>query len=359
MKNLVICSILTALILTAAPAGGQQEEAVPHESMVRVQAVVPESARTASSLGTEREGNGVIIDDDGLILTIGYLILEAARIKVIDSAENEIDAVYVGYDHPSGLGLLRARGAAGKPVPMGNSADVSEGDTVFVVAHGGAAAVQATRVISRSEFAGYWEYLLDTALYTAPAQSDYGGAALISPEGRLLGIGSIFTQLSFAGIGAIPCNMFVPIDLLKPILKDLVHSGRTRQPPRPWLGLHVEETYGRVIVMRTAAEGPAERAGLKSGDIILSVAGKPIRSLADFYRKVWALGNAGVQVPLGVLQGETIQEKNIPSEDRRRYLKSRPESRFDSVRKNGRSDPKSKISLRLNQTGAPLLQGPA
>ena len=182
----------------------------------------------------------------------------------------------------------------------------------------------AGRVISRKEFAGYWEYLLDEAIFTAPAYTNFGGAALINPEGQLLGIGSLFSQLTISGLGSIPCNIFVPIDLLHPILSDLKTAGRSRKAPRPWLGINAEEAHGRIFITKVTSGGPAEEAGLKPGDLILSVKGKTVDGLADFYRKIWEVGNAGVDVPLSLLRGIQIREITIRSADRHQFLLLKP-----------------------------------
>lgn len=307
--------IFLAAALWAVPAAGD----ILADAVVRLNATIPAQARTAGSLGTEREGNGIVIDRQGHILTIGYLILEAARIEITTSSGKKIAAQYVGYDHASGFGLLRAVPPLDvTPLELGESSAVRVGDTMRIVTAGDDVQGPA-RVMSREGFVGYWEYLLEDALYVAPAHPDYGGAALVADDGRLVGVGSILTRFQIEAVGWVPCNMFVPIDLLKPILADLIAQGRTQQPPQPWLGLHAEEFQGRVFILRVSENGPASAAGLKPGDIILSVKGQTIANLADFYRRVWALGAAGTD-PLRVLQGDKIEEIVVLSGDRRRYL---------------------------------------
>ena len=272
-------TIILIAICFVIPAAtfGQDTEVDPTESMVTVRATIPADARTAGALGTHREGNGIIIDSRGLVLTIGYVIMEAQHLELEVKSGKIIPASFVGYDHRTGFGLLRAqKPLKGKPIVMGDSSNVEPGDPVVVITSGADNTVQGARVLSRSEFTGYWEYLLDSAIYAAPAHSDFAGATLVGPKGRLVGVGSIYTQMSIPALGNVPCNMYVPIDLLKPIIEDLINSGRSRKPPQPWLGVHLDEIYNRVIVMRTAKDGPAERAGLKSGDIILGVSGKPV-----------------------------------------------------------------------------------
>lgn len=298
------------------------------KAIVRVRSIVPEDARTAQSLGTEREGSGVVIDSNGHILTIGYLILEAESIEVVGPEGKPIDATFIGYDYATGFGLLRTdKPLSVVPMELGQSSEVEEGAPVLVADHGGSDSVQAARVVSRREFAGYWEYLLEDAIYVAPPHPNFGGAALIGRDGRLLGIGSIFTQLVISGLGSLPCNMFVPIDLLKPILSDLMSTGRSREPSKPWLGLYVEESRGRVFVIRITPGGPAEQAGLKVGDIILTVDKREVKGLADFYRRVWTLGTAGIDVPLSILQGTQIRDITVHSADRYDHFRLKPKER--------------------------------
>jgi len=290
-------------------------------AVVRVRATVPPEATTARTLGSERQGNGILIDSEGLVLTIGYLIVEADSIEVQTRA-GAFQADFVAYDGDTGFGLVRARVLTGmRPMPFGESSQVEVGDSLHVGGFGEEA--QAVRVVSRGEFVGYWEYLLDDALYAAPAFGEFGGAALIS-EGKLVGVGSILTTFELAGVGRVPCNMFVPIDLLKSILQELVRSGRSGSPPRPWLGLNAAEAEGRVVVTVVTAGGPAEQAGLRRGDIILAVEQAPVAGVAEFYRRVWSTGPAGVSVRLRVLQGNRIRELNVESTDRGERLRSAP-----------------------------------
>lgn len=296
-----------------------------HASIVKIRASIPSDARTAAALGTRREGSGVVIDPEGHILTIGYLILESEVIKVVRQDGTSMDASYVGYDHATGFGLLKVSHPKGLvPIKLGQSSQLNIGDPILLIGHGSAGSIRPARLIARKEFAGYWEYLLDSALFVAPPHPEFAGAAMLDANGRLMGIGSIYTQLLVEQYGAIPCNMFVPIDLLKPILPDLIRKGRAARPSQPWLGLNADETRGRVFIDKVHADSPAEMAGLHENDIILGVNQEPITGLADFYRKVWALGDAGVRVPLTVLQGNRIVEIDVVSADRYNYLRIRP-----------------------------------
>lgn len=325
MKRSFMMLMIAIFIAFGMPAYADQDAKEILKAIVKIRSIIPKDAHTASTLGTEREGNGVVIDSKGHVLTIGYLIVEAETIEVTGPEGKPINANFVGYDHNTGFGLLRTEKPLNvRPMKLGKSSNVKEGEPVLVAGHGGEDSAQAAQVISRKEFVGYWEYLLEEALFTVPAYSNFGGAALIDRDGQLLGIGSLFTQIVIPGFGSIPCNMFVPIDLLNPILTDLIATGRSRKEPRPWLGINTEEAHGRVFVTQITPRGPAEGAGLQRGDLILSVRGIAVNGLADFYRKVWALGNAGVDVPLSVLQGTRIRDITVRSADRYQFLIPKP-----------------------------------
>jgi len=316
---------MSAILLTFAVStyADQAAEEIL-KAVVKIRSVIPKDARTASTLGTEREGNGVVIDKEGYILTIGYLITEAETIEVVGPDGKTVDATFVGYDHPTGFGLLRANKPLDvTPIKLGQSSTLKAGDPVLVAGHGGSDSAMAARVISRKEFAGYWEYLIEDAIYTVPAYTNFGGAALIGPEGQLLGIGYLFTQVSVPGLGAIGCNVFIPIGMLDPILSDLKTLGHSRKA-LPWLGINAEEVHGRVFITKITEGGPAERTGLQPNDLILMVAGKEVSGLADFYRKVWALGSAGVDVPLSALQGTRIRDITVHSVNRYQFLLLKP-----------------------------------
>lgn len=329
MKKSRLAILISILLVFSLPAHAAQTAEDILKAVVQVRAIIPKDAHTASTLGTEREGNGVVIDTKGYILTIGYLIAEAENIEVIGLEEKPVTATFVGYDHTTGFGLIKTEKPLNvAPMKIGNSSEVKEGDPVLVAGHGGADAVQVARVISRKEFTGYWEYLLEDAIFTAPAYSNFGGAALIDRDGKLLGIGSLFTQVMIPGLASIPCNVFVPIDLLNPILNDLKTTGRSSKPPRPWLGINAEEAHGRVFLTCVTLGGPAEKAGLKPGDLILTVNKNPVTGLADFYRKVWSLGNAEVDVSLSILQGIEIRNITVHSTDRYQFLRLKPDKKI-------------------------------
>ena len=285
------------------------------DAVVMLRSEIPEDAFTAGILGTERAGSGVVIDD-GLVLTIGYLITEATTLWLTTNRGQVIGGHVLAYDQPSGFGLVQALGRLDAPtLARGTAASCEVGDGVIVAGYGGRAHALQARVFAKREFAGYWEYLLEEALFTTPAHPLWGGAAVIGADGRLVGLGSLFVE-EMAGERKVEGNMAVPIDLLGPILDDLLKLGRADRPPRPWLGLYATELQGRLVVAGLATGGPAARAGLKTGDTLAEVAGEPVTGLADLFRKVWRLGAAGVEVPLTVARNGNRRAVTVASVDR-------------------------------------------
>ena len=316
--------LLSVLIFIAAPAAMTAEfESAQLTAVVKIGVRVSGDARSATTLGTEREGSGVLIDSEGLVLTIGYLILEAEEAMLELSDGRNVPAQAIAYDHESGFGLLRAAKPLGiKPMALGDSRQLRERDPVLVAGHGGAGAAAPAYVVSRREFAGPWEYLLEDAVFTAPAYSNFGGAALIGSDGRLVGIGSLLVADAIRPNVALPGNMFVPIEKLTPILADLLANGRNAGPRHPWIGLRGDEYRGHLFIAGVTPGAPAARAGLKSGDILIGVGGKPVTGMADFYRKMWGTGGAGVSVPIQILDGMTVREVPVKSIDRYEWFKS-------------------------------------
>jgi len=283
---------------------------------------IPEDAFTAPMLGTERAGHGVLIREDGLILTIGYLVIEARTVWLVDGHGKASTGHVVGYDRATGFGLVQALDSLDSPVMnLGHSAGLRGGDEVIVAGHGGPEHAIRARVISRHEFAGYWEYVLDEAIFTAPPHPFWGGTALIGGDGTLLGIGSLFVQEVPPGEEPFDGNMIVPIDLLNPILDDLVNLGRTREPPRPWLGIYMAEAEGSLVVAGVAEGGPAQRADVRIGDVVVAVGDTPVPTLAALFRAIWALGEAGVEVPLAVLRDDDPLQLRVRSARRADFLK--------------------------------------
>jgi S1-C subfamily serine protease len=318
----LICALVVAGMLTTRARAETPNLDELANAVVKVKANVPGDARSAQTLGTEREGTGTLIGGDGLVVTIGYLILEADRVELTTQSGSKIPAEVVGYDYESGFGLVRAMSkVSAKPLKLGDSAQVKVKDRVLAINHAGADNARPALVVSRRTFAGYWEYMLESAIFTAPPMMDWSGAALVAQDGRLVGIGSLIVNDPAEGESIGPGNMFVPIDDLKAIMADLLTQGRPSNDPRPWLGLNSEEVRGRLFVTRVQDGTPAAKAGIAKGDMILGVGGKPVTSLIEFYRALWASGPAGVDVKLNVLQGVAPSEVTIKSGDRYRWLK--------------------------------------
>jgi S1-C subfamily serine protease len=289
--------------------------------VVQIKTQINSDGRTAENLGREREGTGIVIDDNGLVLTIGYLMVEAASAEIITNDGRTFSAHVVGYDNESGFGLLQTiTPLKVRALKMGTAADIKTGDPAVVASYGGPGGLLPVHVAAKREFAGSWEYLLDEAIFTAPLHPAWSGAALIGHDGKLLGVGSLKVgDVSGKGDNE-GGNMFVPIDRLAPILADLISDGRPAVA-HPWLGLSTSDVGGRLIVSRVTPGAPAEKAGVRKGDVIIGVAGETAKDLPDFYRKVWAQGRAGVEIPLDVLQNHQRRSLQVHSMNRLDHLK--------------------------------------
>jgi serine protease Do len=313
--------MVAGLPAQALAAAAEREITVDQFSVVKLTVKAVPDARSTRTLGPQREGTGVVIDSSGLVLTIGYLVAEADTVELATADGRKYPANVIGYDNVTGLGLVKSlKPLPVKPVDFGESAVASLRDLVLIVGFDG---VAPAYIVSKRPFVGYWEYLLDEAIYTAPATVNWQGAALLSREGKLLGIGSLAVGDAM-GKGSIPGNMFVPIDTLKPVLGDFIANGRSTTKPRPWLGITSQEVQGKVIVTRVSSEGPAEEAGLKPGDIIVGIGGQALSGQADFYSRLWKSGNAGVEISLDVLKGTKVEAVKLKSMAREEHFRSRP-----------------------------------
>jgi len=308
----------------ASDAGGDKIDAEKlFGAIVKVSTRAVPGARSSTTLGEEREGSGVVIGANGLVLTIGYLIVEADDVKITDAKGRTLPAQIVGYDHASGFGLVRAVAPLdAQPIALGDSGRTAERDPVLIATAGGPGASFAW-IVSKREFTGNWEYKLDYALYTSPPTTNWSGAALIDRDGKLLGIGSLIVREATADDPKVPGNVFVPIDLLKPILDDLVRHGHRAGPARPWLGVSADEIQGHLLVTRISPDGPADRAGVRVGDIIVGVGSDAVTTQAQFYERIWDRRRAGDEVPLKVLQGADVKEIKVRSIDRVEYFRPR------------------------------------
>jgi S1-C subfamily serine protease len=280
--------------------------------VVGVAAEVPETARSARTLGTERQGSGVIIGSDGLVLTVGYLILEASRIVVTTATGDEVEAKVVAYDYDTGFGLLRAKFSERvKAIAFASSKELKDGDAVYIASRIADVDVTPATVVGRREFAGYWEYLLSEAIFTAPQYPAFGGAPLLTPDGRLLGIGSLAVRNAAGENIFKPGNMFIPIDQLPPVLGDLLAIGKRSGKERPWLGIwSAEGDNGEVVLGGVQPDSPASRAGLRKGDVIVKVEGQGIAGQADLYKKLWAAGEKAPEIALTLKRdGATVEQK--------------------------------------------------
>ena len=299
----------------------KSENLALNRSIVKLRAVVPDDAFTAAILGTERIGNGIVVNSDGVILTVGYLITEATDVWLTVNSGPEVAGHALAYDQVTGFGLvLPLEKPDVVPLTLGSSAAIRPGDRAHVVTYPEFAKRHEVQILARREFAGAWEYLLEDAIFTAPAHPHWSGAALLDARGELVGVGSLLVRETL-GDEETSANMFVPTDLLKPILKDLIERGRASRPSRPWLGVYAVEVTGRVYVTGVAEGSPAQQADVREGDVIAQVGMRNVSTLAGFYNSVWSLGTAGIAVPLTTIRGGTSLHVNLRSVDRTDLLK--------------------------------------
>ena len=313
---------------TPAKDDGAKQEKDAKEmisAVVRVKMKAIAGARSNASLGSTRDGTGVVIDEKGHIVTIGYIVIEADSIEVTTQDGRTVPATLVGYDHATGFGLLRSTVPLKvKPMTLGDPAQLEVRDPVMILPAGGREAATFAYVVSRRSFAGSWEYMLDNAIFTSPPTMQWAGAALVDRDGKLVGVGSLLVRDTVKPGSPLPGNMFVPVDILKPILSDLIAKGRRAGSARPWLGVATESAQGRLFVTRVSPDSPAERAGIRAGDILLGVGAEAVKNHEELYRKMWSIGPAGVDVPLRVLQGADVHDVKVHSIDRFEYFKEKP-----------------------------------
>ncbi len=290
-------------------------------TVVSLRAEIPTDGFTADTLGTSRQGNGILINDSGLILTIGYLITEAETIWLTTNQGTSVPGTVTAYDQITGLGFVQALGTLNIPsISIGSSSKLTIGEQLFVVGHGGRKKSLCVNLLSKHCFAGYWEYLLDEAIFTSPVHPQWGGAALLNTEGKLIGVGSLLTE-EVTAEGSVQANMAVPVDLVHPILKNVENGLPPRQNARPWLGMYATDNNGQTVVVGIAKSGPSQKANIHPKDIILEVDGNQISSLADFLKNVWSIGDAGATIPLKILRNEKVLNILINSADRNDFLK--------------------------------------
>ena len=332
----VLCLLAVTFMFApqaVAQAVAQEKPKAKHASIstilravVGIHSKIPKDAISAQTLGTEREGSGVVIDSTGLILTVGYLVLEASEIVVTRPGGRKISAKLIGYDSVSGLSLIKAtKPLKVKPVSIGSSQSLKPGSRVMIVSHAGMPPVSASQVVSRRPFSGYWEYLVENAIFTSPPHNNYVGAVLFGDNGQVQGIGSMSVNDAIAPHIRLPGNMFVPVNAFKNVMLDLMDKGRPSGPERPWMGVHINEIDSKVKIVRVTKDGPADLAGIKPGDVIIGIKGKPVKSMEALYRRAWALGQADAIIPLDIVrQGKSrirVRRINIHSQSRYDTLK--------------------------------------
>jgi len=290
-----------------------------YESIVSVRSIVPSEARTAASLGVEREGNGVAIDEKH-ILTIGYIVIESESIEIGLPDGRRLPAKLVGYDHTTGFGIIKSIVPLKMPsLKLGDSDNIDSEQDLLILPSPNRGAGSIVRSVSRRPFTGWWEYFVENPIYTTPSNGLWAGAPILNNNGEILGIGSLFVSESVPGIFS-PGNMSVPINLLKPILEDLISSGRRKSKIQPYLGISSDDSNNQIIVTRISDGGPAFQAGIRPQDIIVTINGSQVSDLKSFYQKLWKSGEAGITIELSVLRRGTIMNFSVKTVDRLDYF---------------------------------------
>lgn len=285
------------------------------DSLVTVRCHIAEAALTASVLGAEREGHGVVVSEEGLVLTVGYIVTEAESIWIVDKSGNAVAGHLLGYDQISGLGLVQMLGTLDTPrMEIGRSAELEVGQEMLLGGVGGRDAALEVTICELSAFAGYWEYLLDKAIFTEPAHPDWGGTALVGKDSKLYGIGSLILQPESKSGSA--RNMVIPIDLYSEIVADLLTHGQRNSAPRPWLGWYVKNSGNGPVVLGTVDGAPAEKAGIVDGDIVVAVNSIRVHSISETFKAIWSAGQAGIEINLAIRREGELQIMLVSSVDR-------------------------------------------
>lgn len=311
----------------ASPEGERAAQAMlaAIDAVVKVKVTAIADARSLRTLGRNREGSGVLLAPSGLVLTIGYLILEADTIEITDNRGKVVSGVVAAYDHATGFGLVKPNfPLTVKGAPLGDSKAIAQADKLIFSTHGGKEEASLATVASKRRFSGYWEYQIDDAIFTVPPRGDHSGAALIDRNGRVVGIGSLIVTNAADPNRRNPGNMFVPVDLAKPLVEQLAAGRTPAEVARPWLGVSTQEVEGRLFVIRVQEDSPAAQAGLRTGDVILAIGGQKVGSLEGFYQRLWSAGEPGATIRLDVLQRGEVREIDVRSIDRTQYMRPKP-----------------------------------
>ena len=291
---------------------------------IGLRAKAVEDARSVRTLGPVRLGSGVVIGADGLVLTIGYLILEAEQVELLLEGDRVVPARVVAYDQATGFGLVQALVPLKLPaVPLGDASRLTVNDPLMIASGGDDGDVSMARLVSRRPFSGNWEYHIDAALFTSPPRTDHSGAGLFNADGELVGIGSLLVSDTMGTeFKHLPGNMFVPIDLLKPILGELRAEGASHQSRRAWMGVNCAEQDGQVRITRVSEDSPADVAGLQAGDRILRIDGADVSGLEVLWKTLWRGDSAERDVRLEIKRGDAPQQTlTVHSVDRMKTLR--------------------------------------
>ncbi len=324
IRTLIATSLLALGVAHAntasAPAPQVDLDALAraNAAVVGVHVMATQGARSAETLGHRRSGSGVVIDPEGLVLTIGYLMVEAESIQLVTHDNRQVPATAVAYDLATGFGLVKPLlpMLRASPAPLGSHRDLQAGAMLMAAIGGPEPSVAMTQLVGQRPFSGYWEYHIEAALFTTPPIGNHSGAPLFNQRGELIGIGSLLVADARGDVPHVAGNMFVPVDLLKPILAEMQQTGSSRQSRRPWLGLTSSDIEGRVQVVRVTAGSPAHTGGVEPGDVVVAVDDGKVTTLEAFYKRVWAHPNPDDTIELTVMRDGEIRKLTIKAVDR-------------------------------------------
>ena len=279
-------------------------------SLVFLRAEIPEDHPSAAVLGEERMGAGVAVSPDR-VLTAHYLVLGASRVEVtaLDGRVNPTAGIAV--DHESGLALLTVERSDLEPAKI-STAKAQPGQPVFLLTCTGEQERRGAsgHVSSVEPFEAFWEYMLDEAIMTTAMNPGLAGGPLLDDRARVLGV----VSLGLAAVGryslAIPAPLFARRRALLESPNPMPAAER-----HAWIGFYTQASDETVAVTGVVSGGPAEKAGLERGDVVLSVDGETVTNLRELYDALWRKG-PGEVVGMQILREESIQVIEVVAGDR-------------------------------------------
>jgi S1-C subfamily serine protease len=332
MKRMLVLLLLALLVPAASLAAPNEPPSpiVPANSdkapahlqkiipaVVGIHSKIPLDRPSVLTLGPLRWGSGVIYDPQGYILTVGYIVSDAAEIQVSLQDGRTVPARLVGVDAQSGIGVIKMEGEGPWPAaPLGDSTRAAVGDTTATLGVDSDKKLVVTQgsIQEIKRFAGYWEYMIDRALIVAPYNPSFGGSPLVNGRGEVIGVTSL-------RLGETPqVNLAIPIEYFIAVREELLaKGGLPSRPPRPWIGVYTVPTPQGLIVAGGSPTGPAAEAGFQRGDVIVRLNGQSVEGQEDFYQKLWQT-KVGDEIAIVVLRENKFEILKLKTVDRQRAM---------------------------------------